>query len=173
MFRRLQVWWEWYTCQSFLIEHFTMMFIKWSCRLLHWNPKRPNTKRWVSKHKQYPLAVCMQLWLGFHPLQCMNNSFDTPASIVLLNNCNMNLKGYEAYCSITLLWCPQQLSLCTIFHRFQPLPQLFSEFVSPLSHPRLAFSSEHYLSDLTATPLILHTPEAVTSLPPSQELNTQ
>lgn len=53
-------------------------------------------------------------------------------------------------------------SLCCYYFRVHFFP-----------NPRLAFSSEHYLCDLTATPLILHTPEAVTSLPPSQELNTQ
>lgn len=70
-------------------------------------------------------------------------------------------------------WFPQWQQFVHNFPQIPAFAMTISEFFFFFSNPRLAFSSEHYLGDLTATPLILHTPEAVTSLPPSQELNTQ
>lgn len=74
----------------------------------------------------------------------------------------------------TPLWFP----LWQLMYNFPQTPA-FAITVSGSLFPFLSvsqsspFPSEGYLCDLTATPLILHTPEAVTGLPPSQELNTQ
>lgn len=89
------------------------------------------------------------------------------------NNGNHDFKRLYGMLKNTPLWLP----LWQLMYNF-PDPSLchyplWLTLSLPQCEPKFAFSSEGYLCDLTATPLILHTPEAVTGLPPSQELNTQ